>query len=479
MARDGYSEKGVAMIARASDGSSLDASFVTALQNRSITPSIIFRFATDSTTDLNEALDDSETVIDVDDSSVFDNDDIIIVDNEYMLVVDDAVGANQIQVTRGYGISIAATHNDNSDIYLFDIYSVLDVSDISIDPDLGASEAIVTLSNADQSMNIFLSDLTNHGNPARIELGISGESDTMTVFTGVIDHTEFSDRDMTCSLYLTQQSTVLNLLDQTISPAPDALDMVNGVDTNPLDFIWSILTAEGGLDSTVTQDNIDIDYTTWSAVQTKVGTQNFSIGARIPRSHTYRSALQLILDFCSCWAFITNEGKLGFAYADNDAVAGDDTWSESEILHKVNGSTIDGHRVSTDQSEIINNQFVSFGFSITTGLWSSSELGTTLQNQEATSQSDYGVRSIAEADTQIWHVDVTSATGGSNWVESIHKDPKILSEVTAWLYGARSQIGDVIDLTDVDYGFTNKLMKIMRIVSFNLTDFTVTVLMRA
>ena len=99
------------------------------------------------------------------------------------------------------------------DIYLFDIYPVMDISDISVDPDLGASEAVVTLSNADQSMNIFLSDLTNHGNPARIELGISGESDTMTVFTGVIDHTEFSDRDMTCSLYLTQQSSVLNLLD--------------------------------------------------------------------------------------------------------------------------------------------------------------------------------------------------------------------------------------------------------------------------
>ncbi len=467
------------MIARAADGSSLDASFITALQNRNIVPSIIFRFATDSTTNLNEALDAAETIIDVVDSSVFDNNDIIIIDSEYMLVTDDAVGANQIQVTRGYGISIATTHNIGTDIYLFDSYPVLDISDISVDPDLGASQAVATLSNADQSMNILLSDLTNHGNPARIELGISGQSDTMTVFTGVIDHTEFGDRDMTCSLYLTQQSSVLNLLDQTISPLPDALTISQGSDNNPLDFIWAILVDEGGLDSTASQDNIDIDYTTWSAVQVKLGAQNFNMQASIPRSYTYRSAIQLILDFCSCWGFITNEGKIGFAYAANDAVGGDDTWTAAHILRTVDGSLIDGHRVTTDQAEIVNNQFVSFGYDLDTRLWSSSESGTTLQNQEATSQVVYGVRSIAEADTQIWHVDITSATGGSDWVEDINKDPKILSEIVTWLYGARSQIGDVIDLTDGDYGFANKLMKIMRIVSFNMTDFTVTVLMRA
>ncbi len=467
------------MITRNSAGGALSAGFITKLQTRNESPRIIFRFATDSTTNTNEAVDISETVIDVVDNSVFADNDIISIDSEWMLITDADVGVNQIQVTRAYGVTIAATHNTATDIFLLAEYQVLNVSDISVDPDLGAAEAVVTVSNADQSFNIFLSDLTHHGNAAQIELKFDGLAENMTVFSGVIDHTEFSDREMTCSIYLTQQSSVLNLLDQKISPLPDQLDITNGADANPISFIFTLLTVEGGLDSTASQDNIDIDHGLLTAVETKVGAQNFDITAAIPRAYTYRSAIQSILDFCSCWAFLTYEGKIGFAYQANDAVAGDDTWTESEILHAVDGAPIDGHHISTDQSEIVNNQFVSFNYDTLTGLWESSELGTTVQNQDGTSQNEYGVRSIAEADTQIWSDDAASANGQSDWIEDIHKDPKILSEVTTWLYGARIQIGDVVDLTDTDYGFTNKLMKVMRIVSFNMTNFTVTVLMRS
>lgn len=465
------------MITRNSAGGTLSAGFITKLQARVESPRIVFRFATDSTTNTNEAVDTVETIIDVVDNSVFSDNDIISIDDEWMLITNATVGANQIQVTRDYGITVAATHNTATDIYILNEYPVLNISDISVDNELGSSEAVVTVSNADQSWNIFLSDLTNHGNQAQIELKFDGLSENMTVWSGVVDHTEYEDDSMTLSIYLSQP--IAKLLDTTIDPRPEALIMVNGPDDNPLDFIWAILVDEGGLDSTASQANKDIDYASWSATQVKVGAQNIDIRARLSRSHTYRSAIQAVLYICSCWSFITHEGKIGFAYAANDAVAGDDTWTAAHILRTVDGSRIAGHRISTDVEEIVNDQFVSHEYIYTRGKWQSDIDGTIVNNQDATSQNDYGVHSLAEADTNIWHFDVASATGGSDWVEDINKDPKIFSSITTWLYGARIQPGDVVDLTDPDYGFTNKLMKIERILSFNMTNFTLTVLARA
>jgi hypothetical protein len=465
------------MIARNSAGDALSAGFISALQGTTETPAIIFRFATDSTADTNEALDAVETVIDVTDNSVFSNGDIIIVEDEHMLISNASYGVNQIEVTRGYWISVAATHSTGRDIYLFDSYPVLGVSDISVDNNLGESEAVVHVSNADQSWNIFLSDPTNHGNLARIELTISPIADNMTLFTGAVDHVEYSDRDMSCYIYL--RDRLAKTLDQQMGSSFSNVDYT-AVAQNAADIAWDILTTLASLDDTSTQDNIDIDYTKWDAWKTKLTAQNMDdMKGYFVGGSTYRSAIQQILYVTSSWGFITNEGKLGFDYADNDAVAGDDTWTQAHILTEVGGSRVDGNRPVTDLENLVNYQYVSYGHDPILGTWQSEIDGTPVLNQDLTSQDEYGISAIAEANPNFWHHDSASATGGSDWVESIHSTPKIYTELMTWMYGFRTEIGDVIDLTDADYGWTNKLMKVERIQSLNMTNFTLTLLLRA
>lgn len=73
--------------------------------------------ALNATTDaLNEALDNSETDVDVDTGTVFRVGDIIQVDDELMLV--SSISTNTLTVTRGYGSSTAATHADNTVVYV-------------------------------------------------------------------------------------------------------------------------------------------------------------------------------------------------------------------------------------------------------------------------------------------------------------------------------------------------------------------------
>lgn len=464
-------------IARNSAGDALSAGWITRSQTQIETPEIIFRFQTDSTTNLNEALDSSEQIIDVVDNSVFSDNDVILTDDELMLIVNASYGANQIEVTRAYGSTVADTHADTTDIYLMAIYPIMNISDISFDELLGTPEAVVTVSNADQSWNIFLSDLTNHTKLAIIELGFTGLSEWISIFTGEVDHVEYSDMNMTCSIYIVHKLT--KFLNEEIGNSRDVLEYTA---QNAADIIWGILVTEGGLDSELSQDNKYLDYKLWGDWKTKLAGENMDdIAARIPKSHTYRSACQLVLDLTSSWAFITNEGKIGFTHAVNDAGGSDDTWTRAQILSSVDGSDVEGNRPHTNVEELVNFVNVAYGYDPkgipdptgVLGLWTATE------PVSGSTSADYGLSSIAEANVYIWHDDQASALGGAGWVIDIHENPMVFFETKVWLYGARVQIGDTIDLTDTDYGWSNELMKVMRIISFDLTNFVITVLVRA
>ena len=65
-------------------------------------------------TQLNEALDDSDTAIDVDAPAVFAVNSIITVDSEKMKI--SGISSNTLTVTRGHHSTTAATHNDNATV---------------------------------------------------------------------------------------------------------------------------------------------------------------------------------------------------------------------------------------------------------------------------------------------------------------------------------------------------------------------------
>ena len=62
-----------------------------------------------------EAIDISETAIDVDDGGDFTAGDVLLIDAELMYVCD--ISSNTLTVTRAYGTSIAATHADDTIIW--------------------------------------------------------------------------------------------------------------------------------------------------------------------------------------------------------------------------------------------------------------------------------------------------------------------------------------------------------------------------
>ena len=70
----------------------------------------------DSTSDTAEAVDSSETQIDVDDGGDFSVNDVIQIDDEFMLVT--SIATNTLTVVRGYQSTTAASHNINTNIFV-------------------------------------------------------------------------------------------------------------------------------------------------------------------------------------------------------------------------------------------------------------------------------------------------------------------------------------------------------------------------
>jgi len=70
---------------------------------------------------LNEALDTTETAVDVDEGGQFSVNEMIQVDSEIMLIT--AISTNTLTVTRGYRDTTAATHADDSEIKTINVVS--------------------------------------------------------------------------------------------------------------------------------------------------------------------------------------------------------------------------------------------------------------------------------------------------------------------------------------------------------------------
>ena len=70
----------------------------------------------DSGSNANEPIDGSETEIDVDNGAHFDVNQVIQIDDEFMLIT--SIATNTLTVVRGYQDTTAASHNDDSDIFI-------------------------------------------------------------------------------------------------------------------------------------------------------------------------------------------------------------------------------------------------------------------------------------------------------------------------------------------------------------------------
>jgi len=200
----------------------------------------------------------------------------------------------------------------------------------------------VTLVNTAQYWNKFLSDKTNIRQTATLQLGVGVENtiaragvaragitvaNLTTLKTGSVVSsgifvpgagqwfdvlTGWGDDPLFQGSYTTLaiRDKFAGLFEKTIGSQAAPVDFYS-IAHNPADLAWHILVDYGGLDSTVSTANTDIDYTTWLSWWTDCDTVSLSLEARF-NGQTVKQALQLVRDLSNSGIFVAGDGKLNF-----------------------------------------------------------------------------------------------------------------------------------------------------------------------
>ena len=206
-----------------------------------------------------------------------------------------------------------------------------------------------------------------------------------------------------------------------------------GSDYFPHDLAWYLATSYGGLDSTQSSANPDIDWTDfleWAGVFT---TDTIKMQAYFD-GNTLNECFRKLGRVTKSSIFV-EDSKLRFA-----------RYTESTSIFLALGSDpiIDVSGVIDDKN-IINNHITYADYNVNSDTYS-----VIINNQESASVNSYGQRDKIEKDTNIWYISSATALNFSQRNTSINKNPYMRYNVQTTLAPITRFIGDLVS---VQYDF--------------------------
>ena len=227
----------------------------------------------------------------------------------------------------------------------------------------------------------------------------------------------------------------------TTSTAP-----VDYSNVNPADLLWDILTLYGGLDSTASTANKDVDYTSWLAWRTYCSDIFMAVSAEFT-GQDILTILQSYIQTTNSAVYCENDGKIRVSWWGNGGVIPAFTITER---NKLEIAVLD-----IDQTDLYNQQQIFYGYDPATQIWEGSDI-----ENDTDSQADYGIIPNGIQDTMIWHYSHASA---QNLAERLILDtalPAQRVQITLPLPGFTLQIFDGITLSDTLLGLIGQATRL-------------------
>jgi len=190
---------------------------------------------------------------------------------------------------------------------------------------ISAGNVALQIINTDMSWNDILANPQNHVGAgltaSSVQIGYTGIG-FMTLFTGKLDDADFSDVD---GVGLTFRDQISDFTQKKVGSSQIPADYYSSASytvftnadwssgRNPADIIWHILTYWGGLDSTESVANTDIDWTTFSEFKNILSSIGYLVQAKF-QGETIANALKEIADKTMSTIFSEADGKLYCRY---------------------------------------------------------------------------------------------------------------------------------------------------------------------
>lgn len=350
----------------------------------------------------------------------------------------------------------------------------------------------VVLINSDKYWNKFIADRSNVRREAKLQLGIgvlntiaragiarsgitaanlvslgagsvitsgiylAGQGEWQDVFTGWGDDPEFIGSRVTLPL----RDKFAGLFEKDIGSKESSVKYYSA-SYNPADLAWAILVTYGGLDSTASVDNTDIDYATWSAWKTACATASISLEAEF-KGGSIRDALELIRDLSNSDIYVAGDGKMKFYRFSPAAVPG-------SAYHFDEDRYDNNLRLRLDSEKIINYVRVYYGYDPSAETWAGNSLAQDTQSQ-LPPPDGYGLCSETIESKVVWHASSASAAAyGERRIVEFAEPLEIMS-LRSYMMGMRTDIGDVIRISRDILDYVGDYFRVRRISALDLGD---------
>ena len=221
---------------------------------------------------------------------------------------------------------------------------------------------------------------------------------------------------------------------------------VSFTNVNPADLLWSLLTTYGGLDSTASTANVDIDYSAWSNWKTYCTSISIKLSAEF-KGEDVLTLLQTYIKTTNSAVYCENDGRIRVIYWGNSAVV---------PVFSINGSKqVNVSIVDVDSTDLYNQQEVFYGYDPLSQTWSGSHI-----ENNTTSQSAYGIIPNIIQDATIWHYNSASALNLAQRLIVDTAFPAKRVQIKTMLSGFLLQVFDGITLTDRVLGLTGQAVRL-------------------
>lgn len=320
--------------------------------------------------------------------------------------------------------------------------------------DLRPVTLTVAMANEDQALNFFRTNKTTIRTSCTFKFGYthatSGD-ELITLFVGDVLRVQFDKAEV----QLTLVDKISQLAERVVGVDVKSPAVMTGTNQLPSDIAWWLITSYGGMSSIQSTNNPDInwsDFQAWASVFSVDNVQMHCIAGGKKVLEVMRSLMRH-----SRSAVFMKEDKISFARYSN----------VNTNITSLNPDHFTGVKVSIEEADIINKQYVNAGY-----IPSSKNWGITVWDARTSSINSYGLRENVEKDETLWYVTSNDAANLAQRIIFSAGDPYDQVEINCLLQPLHALIGETLVVNDPHTGITEGWRIMER--GFNMEDGTMT-----
>lgn len=291
----------------------------------------------------------------------------------------------------------------------------------------------IRLANEDKKFNFLRTDKLILNTESEVQFGYthpqSGD-ELVSMFIGKADNVKYSSGLVDITIF-----DKFKQLTERVVGSSDEPVLFTGSNYIPADIVWWLITSYGGMDTTKTSSNVDIDYDSWLTWWNVFSADSVFMNARFDGQkvnecvrkfgrHTYSAIHQ-------------HENRITFDRF---------TLADTAVSSFGDNSIID-LSLEFSGKDIINKQYIFADYDQTSDFHQ-----TTVFDQNIASINSYGLREDNEKDENIWYVGSGPALNAAQRVISVQKDPEDKIAMKTPLMGLIRLIGETVTIADSFHG---------------------------